>query len=418
MAPAVARLVAGRVYYGWVVVAACFLASAVVFGMTFSFGIFLEPVAASFGAPTGRVSLVFGVQLFVLYTASPPVGSLVGWFGARRGLVLAGVLLGGGMVAASLAGSLSALLAAYSVVTGAGMSIGFVVGYATPPQWFQQRRGLATALASAGLGVGLVVVSPTAEAMVGRLGWRGAFRILGVGLGLALFLAAFLMADEPADVDAALGTEFPDGRPPGATTWREQLAVMRDALENPAFRVLSVGYVLAYGTLFVLLNHLVNFAAGLGLRETGVLALTVVGGSTALTRFAIGGVADHFGRVAVFVVCAAGMAVALLGLPLGRSPAALLAIAAFFGVAYGGTGGLLSAVPADLFGASNLNTLFGLVSLSFAVPGLLAPYLAGVGVDRLGTYTPVFLAAGLVGLLGVGLVATAAWLQRHRVTDR
>jgi predicted MFS family arabinose efflux permease len=272
---------------------------------------------------------------------------------------------------------------------------------------------MATALASTGLGVGLVLVSPSAETLVGQFGWRGAFRVLGVGLALVLFVAATLMADDPDDVDAPTTPEFPDGRPSMATTWRDQVGVMRDALHTPAFVVLFCGYVLLYGTLYVLLNHVVNFAAGLGIRETGVLALTVIGGSTTLTRLAVGAVADRLGRIAVFVVCAAGMALALLALPLGRSPAALLVLAALFGVCYGGTGALMSAVPADLFGDRNLNTLFGLVSLSFAVPGLLGPFLAGVGFDRLGTYTPIFLVTGLVGLVGVGLVATAAWMRRE-----
>ena len=80
-----ARLADGSVYYGWVVVAACFVASGVVFGMTYSFGVFLDPLGATFGASTARTSLVFGVQLFVLYVAAAPMGGLVEWLGPRRG---------------------------------------------------------------------------------------------------------------------------------------------------------------------------------------------------------------------------------------------------------------------------------------------------------------------------------------------
>ncbi|WP_159900119.1 MFS transporter [Salinirussus salinus] len=406
-----ARLADGPVYYGWLVVAACFLASGVVFGMTYSFGVFLDPLAATFPASTARISLVFGVQLFVLYVVAPPMGGVVEWLGPRRGLVLAAALLGGGMVAGSRAGSLPVLVLTYSVVTGAGMSVAFVVGYATPPQWFRRRRGLATGVASAGLGVGMVVIAPTAAALVGRVGWRGAFLVLGVALALALVLAALLMADDPAGVDAAVDTEFPDGRPEATGGWREQLRGVRAVAGNRAFLLLFAGYVLLYGTLYVLLNHLVNYAAGQGIRETGVLALSVLGGTTALTRLAVGGVGDRLGRLAVFVACGAAMALAVLVLPLAHTSLLVLAVAVFFGVGYGGTGALLSSVPADLFGERNLNALFGLVSLSFAVPGLLGPFVAGVGVDRLGSYTPVFVATGAVGLAGIALVAVAARLQ-------
>ena len=405
------RLADATVYYGWFVVAACFLASGVVFGTTYSFGVFLDPLESTFGASTARTSLVFGVQLFVLYAAAPLVGGLVEWLGPRRGLVLAAALLGGGMVAGSRADSLLALVLAYSVVTGAGMSIAFVVGYATAPQWFHRRRGLATGIASAGLGVGIVVVAPTASALVARVGWRGAFLLLGVGLGLALLLAALPMTDDPVDVDAPIDDEFPDGRRTSDGGWRDQIGVVRDAARDPAFLTFFGGYVMLYATLYVLLNHLVNFAATQGIRPTGVLALGVLGGTTAIARLAVGGVADRLGRSAVFVACGTVMSLALLALPLAGAPAALLAIAVFFGVGYGGTGALLSAVPADLFGGRNINTLFGLVSLSFAIPGLLGPAAAGVGFDRLGTYSPVFIATGVVGLLGVALIAVAARKQ-------
>lgn len=406
-----ARLADERFYYGWVVVVACFLVTGVVFGMTYSFGVFLDSLAATFGASTARVSLVFGIQLFVLYTVAAPMGGLVEWLGPRRGLVLAAVLVGGGMIAGSRAGSLVMLVLAYSVVTGVGMSLAFVVGYATPPQWFHRRRGTATGLASAGLGVGMVVIAPTASHLVGSVGWRGAFPLLGGGLAFTLLLAALLIADDPTHVDAAIDAEFPEGRSASETDWRDQVGVVSELVRDRAFLVFFGGYVLMYGTLYVLLNHLVNFAATQGIRETGVLALGVVGGTTALTRLAVGGVADHLGRLAVFVVCGTAMALVLFALPLASTAPVLLGLAVFFGVGYGGTGALLSAVPADLFGDRNLNTLFGLVALSFAIPGLLGPFAAGLGFDRLGTYTPVFLATGVVGLAGVGLVAAAAWLQ-------
>ncbi len=398
-------------YYGWIVVSACFLTNGVVFGMVYAFGVFLEPIGSAFSASTAETSLVFGIQLFVMYSTSPPVGGLVEWIGPRRGLLVAAACLLSGMLAASRADSIPVLVLTYSIVTGLGMSIAFVVGYATPPQWFRRRRGLATGLASAGLGVGLVVVAPAASFLVTELGWRGAFAALAVGLTVLLLIAAFFMADDPDQVGADPAGEFPDGRPTTAGPWREQLAAVGEVAKSRAFSLLFVGYVFLYGTLYVILNHVVNFAGELGVREAGVLAVGVVGVTTTVTRLAVGGVADRLGRLSIFVACGAIMAVALLVLPAATGPLALLAVAGLFGVGYGGTGALMSSVPADLFGGANLNAIFGLVSLSLAVPGLVAPAVAGYGFDQLGTYTPVFLLTGVVGLLGAGLVGAAAALQ-------
>jgi hypothetical protein len=64
-------------------------------------------------------------------------------------LVVAAACLLVGMLAASRASIIPLLIRTYGLVTGLGVSIAFVVGYATPPQWFHRRRGLATSLASA-----------------------------------------------------------------------------------------------------------------------------------------------------------------------------------------------------------------------------------------------------------------------------
>ncbi|WP_254533294.1 MFS transporter [Natrinema gelatinilyticum] len=404
------RLTDGTVYYGWVIALACFIVNGVVFGMTYSFGVFLDPLVSSFGASMAQTSLVYGVQLFVLYAAAAPMGVLVEWVGPRRGLVLAAILLGGGMVTGSQATSLLVLILTYSLISGAGMSLAFIIGYATPLQWFQQRRGLATGIASAGLGIGMVVIAPTASLLVTSVGWRGAFPLLGAGLGLTLVLAALAIADDPTQFDA-VDTEFPDGRPTSGNNWHDQLQTIYSIARSRAFVLLFGGYILLYGTLYVMLNHIVNYAAQHGIQETGVLAVSVIGGTTTITRFSVGGIADRLGRLAVFVTCGAVMALALIGLSLTEAPLMLLAITGFFGVGYGGTGALLSSVPADLFGGRNLNALFGFTSLSLAVPALLGPWLASLAFDQLGTYIPIFFMTGVFGLAGVASIIACARYQ-------
>ena len=101
------------------------------------------------------------------------------------------------------------------------------------------------------------------------------------------------------------------------------------------------------------------------------------------------------------------MSLSTIYLPAIGSATGLYAFAVVFGVAYGGNGALLSPLTVDLFGAANPNAVFGLVSLSFAVSGSIAPWLAGLAYDLGGTYTPAFVGAGIAGLIGSVLVAAA-----------
>ncbi len=404
------------VYYGWVVVGACFVGSFVVFGVSYSFGVFLEPLIDEFGLSRGVTSLVFSVQTLVLYVGAALLGGLADRYGVRRLMAVGVALFGVGLLWTSRATSPAALVAAYGVVAALGLGLVYVVSYATIPRWFGRRRGFASGVATSGLGIGMVVIAPVATTLIARHGWREAYLALVGVMVAALALATAVVADSPRSRGVDPTLEFPHADPSSrraTRSWREQLREVTDVATSPAFLLVFAGWILIFGTLYVTFVHLVAHATDLGMSErTGALALAAIGAATTVARLAIGFASDRVGRVRTFVTCSVGMSVATLALPALSSPAGLFAFAVVFGTAYGGNGALLSPLSADLFGTENANAVFGLVSLSFAVSGLVAPPLAGLSYDHLGTYTPAFVTAGVLGLLGAGCVAAAGRLTR------
>lgn len=392
-------------YYGWVVAAACFLAATVVFGSTYSFGVFFDALADDFEASAARLALVFGIQTFVLYVGAASLGTFVDRYGPRRALLVGGFLLCLGFVLTARSESQLHLLVSFGVVAALGMSLVYVVAYATVPRWFGRRRGLASGVATSGLGVGVLAAAPAAAALIDAFGWRTAYLVLAAACGVVVLVAAALLADHPADVGADLSTEFPDGRPEAVDpTFRDAL----DTALTPAFGSVLVGWILVYTTLYVVFTHLVRYADAAGLPpDAAALAIGVVGGTTSFARLGVGHLSDRVGRVRVFVVCSLVMACSTALVPL-VGPTGLLVLGAVFGVGYGGNGALLSPLTADLFGADQLNAVYGLLSLAFAVSGLLTPSLAALGSEAVG-YPLVFAAAGACGIVGAGFV----WLGGH-----
>lgn len=406
------RALAADWYYGWIVVAAGFVAATVLFGLSYSFGVFLEPLSRSFPVGTGTLALTFGVQTFVVYTGSVPGGTIVDGIGARRSSLVATVLLVSGLVGASAAQSFLVLLATYGVLAGTGMSLLYAVAYTAVPRWFHRRRGLAMGVASSGLGIGLLVVAPTAAALVERYGWRGAYLVLGAGAGIVLLVATYFLADDPAATGSSPDGEFPDGRPPRPpdSPLVERLGDIGDVVTSGAFAALFLGWLFIWSPLYILMNHVVRFAAEAGLgTAVGVAALSVVGVATSLARIGVGFASDRVGRVRTFAVSGALVATAVPAVTLVEGRLAFLALAAVFGVGYGGAGSLLSPLVAELFGSDSLGTVFGVASVSFAISGLAAPSLAGVLYGWYGGYGPVFWIAGGVGLVGVVLVLLAGF---------
>lgn len=400
-------------YYGWVVVAACFLGSFTVYGVSYSFGVFLDRMLAEFEASRGATSLVFGVQTISLYVGASLIGVLVDRYGTRRSLVAGLVVTASGLVLASRANSLAALVVTYGVVTGLGLSVVYVVSYATVTRWFDRRLGFAAGIASAGLGVGMLAVVPAATWLIARIGWRDALVALAVGVIAVLAVAALLIRNDPQSVESdAPAGEFPGAIPTGNTqSLPEQYETIRPLATSGPFVLLFAGWVLVYASLYVVLAHLVLHAGDVGLtRETGALALAALGTTSALGRVGIGYIADALGRLRVFVASSATMGLAMLAFLAVQSPLLFVGVGALYGLGYGGNGALLSPLTADLFGRANINALFGLVSLAFGLSGLIAPAAAGATYDAMGTYEPAFLVTGVLALAGAAAVAAAGRL--------
>ncbi len=424
-----------RPYYGWIVVLACFLGTFVVFGLSYSFGVFLERMADDFARSRGVTTIAFGVQTLMLYVGAVLVGVFVDRLGTRRMLAVGTAVLCLGLVWTSLASSWVTVVLAYGVVTGIGMSIVYVVAYATVPRWFDRRAGFAGGVASAGLGVGMLVVAPAATVLIDRVGWRSSFLVLAGVVAILLLVATVLIRDEPTtepipsgefvdeprsleadgDGDRRTNDENDDARASEATerpSVGEQLADVYAIARSPSFVLVFVGWVAIYTTMYIIFVHLVVYASDIGLsRAAGATALAVIGGANAIGRVGIGYVSDYVGRVRVFAGCSAIMGVSTLTLPVIETTVALFAFALVFGLAYGGNGALLAPLTGDLFGRANLNAVFGLISGAFALSGLVAPFLAGVGYDTLGTYDPAFALAGVAAVLGAMAIVAADRLQ-------
>src|ERR671925_716243 len=185
-------MAASRIFYGWIVVAASAAIVCIGMGALFSLGVFLKPMADTMGWSRGAISSVALLNWLAMGLGSFVWGALSDRLGTRGVAVAGGLLLGLGLV---LSSQVQALWQLY--VTFGGM-VGFAVGafYApltsTATKWFTARRGLAVALVSAGIGVGILTIAPLARALTSLWGWRVALLVVGDLAWLVIIPVALL----------------------------------------------------------------------------------------------------------------------------------------------------------------------------------------------------------------------------------
>ncbi|WP_321911798.1 MFS transporter [Burkholderia cepacia] len=419
---------ASRHFYGWYVVAAAFAVTFVGFGSAYTFSAFVESLQRDFAASRGQISLVFSLAGFLYFGFGIVSGPLADRFGSRR-LAVAGMLLtGAGLAAAGAAHTLLQVYVAYGLGVGFGVGCAYVPAVGAVQRWFVRRRGFASGLAVAGIGVGTLVMPPLASTLIAQVGWRGAYFTLAViavviGAGMSLLIendprGRGLLPDGEAAHEPGGGAQVA-GRGAGASVsgaaaGRQPVAAsapagatVREAVMSRPFASLYAACLACSFGVFVPFVHLVPYALDHGVApSTAVLLLGAIGVGSTAGRFFLGGLADRFGRRASLLAMFAGMAVALVAWAGAGTVATLAAFALVFGVFYGGWVAVLPAVVMDYFGGRNVSGIIGVLYTSVAFGTLIGPTAAGFIYDAGGGYLVPILASAAANAIAFAIVAT------------
>ena len=384
----------------WVVVWACFVALAVIFGVSYSFAAFFEPLQQQFSARRADVSLLVGLSGLIYFVLGAGAGLLADRFGPRVVTSVGMVCIAAGLLAASVATSLAGVVWAYGLGVGVGIGLVYTPAIACVQPWFTRRRGLAAGLASAGIGAGTLAVPLLVAALLGPLDWRGALRALGVGVLVLGLAATLLLRRAPA---ATVGARAVGGTPLG------------QALRSPTFLWLYAMCVLASPGMFVPFAHASAAARDLGIDEVRAVGLVgLIGIGSLSRRFAIGALADRIGRPVTLVLVQASLGLSFVLWSLAGGYAAMAVFALWMGLSYGGIVSLMPALVMDSFGAPAVSSIIGILYTGAAVGNLAGPVLAGAVFDRSGSYQGVIWACALLSALATGAAARAVGWGRKR----
>lgn len=336
-----------------------------VFGVAYSFGAFFESIIDDFDASNGATAVVFGITISLSFLLGPFTGALSDRIGPRPVALMGAASLAAGLLLTTLVPNIWLAYVCYGLGVGFGVACGYVPMVAVVGGWFDQQRTLALGAAVAGIGLGTLVASPLAAALIEATTWRTAFVVFAIVGGVLMVLAAVLVRPGPASVAA------PE-RQPVAELWA-----------NSDFRILYMSMASASFGLFVPVVFVATYAEEQGNTSfSSALLVGLIGGASIVGRIAIGGLARRFGAARLYRVSFLTMSASLvLWLIGGTSYAILVLFVLLFGAAYGGFIALSPAVAADRFGMQGLGGMLGTWYTSAGFGALFGPFIAGSLID-------------------------------------
>jgi MFS family permease len=288
-------------------------------------------------------------------------------------------------------------------VGGAGAN---VPAMALVSSWFgTRRRGLATGAGVAGSSVGLMVTGPLIPMILARYGaegWRVSWYVLGAMAILVAGLCALFLRNRPEEKgETPIGETEMECQSRTLTRSRAPLdwsAIWRSGrLWHLAGIYFAFGFsYIIYSTFFV--RYLVS-EGHFSSRDAGSVWMKI-GLVSMASGFIWGGLSDRWGRrlalLGVFVVQGSSFLV------LGLSPAwpAVYLSAGLFALTAWSVPALMAALAGDVFGPRLAPAALGLMTIVFGLGQAAGPFLAGKLADTFQTFSPAFIIAGCVALLG------------------
>ena len=399
----------------WIVLALLFTAMVINYVDRQTLGFLKPTLSREFGWTDGNYADVvfwFQATYAVSYLAW---GRIVDRIGARWGFGLAFAIWQAAHIAHGLVRGLGGFIGV-RMALGVGEGGGFPGAIKAVADWFPKReRAFANGLFNAGTNIGAVVTPLILPGIVLAAGWQAAFVITGVAglIWLPIWLVVYRRPSESKTLSEAERAWIQQDPPDPVTPipWRRLLGVK----ETWAY---ALGKFLIDPIWWMFLFWLPDFLHrryGMDLATFGppIVAIYLmsdvgsIGGGWLSSQFLKMGWSLNRARKTTMLICA-----------LAATPVAFAAFASNVWLAVGiiglataahqGFSANLYTLPGDVFPRAAVGSVVGIGGMIGGVGGMLMSKYVGGVLERLGTYTPIFIVAAsayLLALLAVHLLS-------------
>jgi predicted MFS family arabinose efflux permease len=364
-------------------------------GIRQTFGLFVGPFSFDRGVPVTVIAFAIALHNLVWGFAQPFAGAAADRFGAALVVAFGGVLFAVGLAVAAVAPSGGILVVGIGLLVGVGISctsFGVVlpaVGRATSAE----KRSVAMGVVSAGGSFGQCVLVPLAQIVTGASGISTSLLMLAGVMLVAAPLGVLLDGRELA-VAPIVAVRAPPLR-----------AVLAQAFSHAGYRLLTIGFFVCGFQLAFIATYLPGYLSlchmPIGL---GATALALIGLFNMVGSWGCGWLGGRFRQQSVlgWLYLIRSVVIAAFFL-LPKSGTSVVMFAAVMGLTWLGTVPLTSGWVAKVFGTRHLGTLFGVCFFSHQIGSFLGAWSGGLVFDLTGSYTLVWSATAVAGLLAAML---------------
>ena len=429
---------ASRIYYGWIVAAACFLIIAPVMPLMLpSFGIFQVPILDEFHWARGDFAKALAIHMVFSGLAAPVAGGLIDRFGPRRIMPIGALMTALALILMSRGGALWHFYVAFGLMAAAGSSLLQIVPLTTlVSNWFARHRGTAIGIVSAGTGAGQLAVLPLVELLINRIGWRHTYLFFGlVILVIPTTMILLFLHTRPEDRGLSIedesglrrrrdkaGAKTKAGGEPGQgdrggrrtevvilnKEWAETDWTLAKASRTFRFRTLALVMTIFSAGMLLVSVQIVAYLKGKGYGSSIVASFLFLQGALNMVGEFFGGfLCDRIGREKTLTLSLLSFCAGIVFLNLAgtvSNPMLVYVFTLFYGIGQGMVAPALMTSASDLFQGKHFGSILGVIFLGGYFGGAFGAWLGGRLFDLTGAYKVNFLISVLAMLISAALI--------------
>lgn len=369
-------------------------------GVLYSWSVIKKALVHDWHWSNSDASLPYTIAIVVWGFTLLIAGRMQDKIGPRKVVTIGAILTGAGLISSSFMHSVLLLGISFGVLAGTGIS--FAYSSVTPPalKWFHpSKKGMVTGIVVSGMGLASLYIAPLTTSLLHTFGISKTFLILG------LFI---LCVSTPL---AQLLKNPPEGYVPPAPKGDVKSAAQKasslnfewtEMVRTKQFYFLWIMFALASSAGLMIIGNIATIAKSQANYENGFYFVAILAVFNACGRLMAGFLSDKIGRVKtmmlVFLLQGLNMAFfanynTVLLISLGTALA---------GIGYGSLLALFPSTVADFYGMKNLGMNYGVLYTAWGIAGAIGPIIAGIVVDRTGTYNLAYMISS--GLLVITLI--------------
>jgi OFA family oxalate/formate antiporter-like MFS transporter len=388
-----------KYFAGWIITYAA-LGINLFLGLLYAWGVFQKALVTEWGWSNTTASLPYTVSAAIFAFMMIFAGRAQDKYGPRIIVIIGGIIFGSGLILSGFATNPVMMILTFGVMGGIGIGVGYSATTPCAIKWFDpSKKGLISGIVVSGVGLAPVYIAPLTEWLLKLYGIRETFIILGILAIVVISLLSLILRNPPAGYTPATSVN---------TIKQNNLSLLnytwREILGKRSFYFLWTIYLLSATAGLMLIAHIASIAQTQAGWKAGFVLVVILSLFNALGRVIMGFLSDRIGRKASLLLVFLLQAVNMFIFAWYNSVPLLIAGSAIAGLSYGSLFALFPAATADYFGLKNLGVNYGLVFTGWGIAGVIGPILAGMVVDKTGTYTISYLVSAVLLIVGSVMV--------------